>query len=82
MVASGLGVTVLPSSAADDNTMRSPLVEIRPFSPPEPVRRVALAWRVTYPRSGAIDILRAAIMDSELPGVRRVGRAPQLETAG
>ncbi len=80
MVATGLGVTVLPSSAADDNTMRSPLVEIRPFAPPEPVRRVALAWRVTYPRSGAIDILRAAIMDSALPGVRPVGRAPQRET--
>jgi len=37
-------------------------------------RRVALAWRVTYPRSGAIDVLRAAILDSELPGVRPVGR--------
>lgn len=78
MVATGLGVTVLPSSAADDLTMRSPLVAVRPFAAPEPSRRVALAWRVTYPRSGAIDVLRAAIFDCGLPGVTPVGRAPDL----
>ena len=81
MVATGLGVTVLPSSAADDMTMQTPLVAVRPFSDPEPSRRVALAWRVTYPRSGAIDILRAAIMESALPGVRPVGRVPVLDAA-
>jgi LysR family hydrogen peroxide-inducible transcriptional activator len=81
MVATGLGVTVLPSSAADDVNMQSPLVAIRPFAEPEPARRVALAWRVTYPRSGAIDILRSAIIDSALPGVRVVGRQPQVEAA-
>lgn len=77
MVATGLGVTVLPSSAADRvETLQNPLLAVRPFSAPEPSRRVALAWRVTYPRSGAIDVLRTAIMESELPGVRPVGRAP------
>jgi LysR family hydrogen peroxide-inducible transcriptional activator len=79
MVATGLGVTVLPSSAADDATMQYPLVAVRPFSQPEPARRVALAWRVTYPRSGAIDILRTAILESGLPGVRPVGRVPVKE---
>lgn len=74
MVATGLGVTVLPSSAADDPSTQNALVAVRPFSDPEPSRRVALAWRVTYPRSGAIDVLRAAIIDSSLPGVRPVGR--------
>ena len=75
MVATGLGVTVLPSSAADEmSTRNNTLVAVRPFSAPEPSRRVALAWRVTYPRSGAIDVLRAAILDSALPGVRTVGR--------
>ncbi|HRP25625.1 MAG TPA: hydrogen peroxide-inducible genes activator [Thauera sp.] len=77
MVATGLGVTVLPSSAADEMSEQNPLVAVRPFSEPEPLRRVALAWRVTYPRSGAIDVLRAAILDSELPGVRPVGRTSQ-----
>ena len=76
MVATGLGVTVLPSSAADEMATQNPLVAVRPFSQPEPSRRVALAWRVTYPRSGAIDVLRAAIIDSALPGVRPLGRAP------
>jgi LysR family hydrogen peroxide-inducible transcriptional activator len=75
MVATGLGVTVLPSSAADDMS-HNVLVAVRPFVAPEPSRRVALAWRVTYPRSGAIDVLRAAIIDSALPGVRPLGRAP------
>lgn len=75
MVATGLGVTVLPSSAADEMSHNA-LVAVRPFAEPEPSRRVALAWRVTYPRSGAIDVLRAAIIDSALPGVRPVGRVP------
>ncbi len=75
MVATGLGVTVLPSSAADELAGQNPLVAVRPFSDPQPSRRVALAWRVTYPRSGAIDVLRRAILDSELPGVKVVGRA-------
>src|SRR5690606_3000708 len=76
MVATGLGVTVLPSSAADDASTQNPLVSVRPFSDPQPSRRVALAWRVTYPRSGAIDVLRTAILDSGLPGVKPVGRKP------
>ncbi len=74
MVATGLGVTVLPSSAADEMAAQNPLVAVRPFSHPEPSRRVAIAWRVTYLRSGAIDVLRAAILDSALPGVTPVGR--------
>jgi len=81
MVATGLGVTVLPSAAADDLPEHNPLVAVRPFSEPQPSRRVALAWRVTYPRSGAIDVLRTAIFESELPGVTPVGRLPSVEAA-
>ncbi|AWI78911.1 LysR family transcriptional regulator [Parazoarcus communis] len=81
MVATGLGVTVVPSSAADELDAHNPLVAVRPFTQPEPSRRVALAWRVTYPRSGAIDILRTAIFESSLPGVRPVGRLPSLDVA-
>ena len=74
MVATGLGVTVLPSAAADDLPDHNGLVAVRPFAEPQPTRRVALAWRVTYPRSGAIDVLRHAIFESQLPGVTPVGR--------
>ena len=81
MVATGLGVTVLPSSAADELPAHNPLVAVRPFAVPEPSRRVALAWRVTYPRSGAIDVLRTAILESALPGVRPIGRTTTVETA-
>ncbi|THF62072.1 hydrogen peroxide-inducible genes activator [Pseudothauera rhizosphaerae] len=81
MVATGLGVTVLPSSAADELEGQNPLVAVRPFTAPEPARRVALAWRVTYPRSGAIDVLRTAIFECGLPGARPIGRAPLPEPA-
>lgn len=81
MVATGLGVTVLPSAAADDLPEQNPLVAVRPFSDPQPSRRVAIAWRVTYPRSGAIDVLRSAIFESALPGVTPVGRLPSVEAA-
>lgn len=79
MVATGLGVTVLPSTAADDLPAHNALVTVRPFAAPEPSRRVVLAWRVTYPRSGAIDVLRTAILESQLPGVRPIGPAVPVE---
>jgi LysR family hydrogen peroxide-inducible transcriptional activator len=69
MVATGLGITVLPSTAADPLATSQKLVAIRNFSDPQPSRRVAIAWRVTYPRTKVIDLLRNAILDSELPGV-------------
>lgn len=75
MVATGAGITVLPSSAADELPEHTSLIAVRPFTAPEPSRRVALAWRVTYPRSGAIDVIRNALLESSLPGTRPVGRA-------
>ncbi|MDX5446426.1 MAG: LysR substrate-binding domain-containing protein, partial [Zoogloeaceae bacterium] len=81
MVATGLGVTVLPSSAADELEAQNSLIAVRPFAEPEPARRVALAWRVTYPRSGAIDVVRTAILECGLPGVRPVGRVHLPEPA-
>ncbi len=74
MVATGVGVTVLPSAAADTLAGSQALVEVRHFTEPEPFRTVAIAWRVTYPRNGIIDTLRGAILDCNLPGTRPVGR--------
>lgn len=82
MVASGAGITVLPSSAADDLPRPQPLVAVRPFSEPQPSRRVALGWRVTFPRYGAIDVLRQAIIDARLPGVTPVLAAKRGRSAG
>lgn len=60
MVASGLGITVLPMSAANAVQYREHLLEVRPFVAPVPYRTVALAWRVTFPRPKAIDVLSLA----------------------
>jgi len=82
MVATGVGVTVLPSAAADSLPDTQNLVEVRPFEAPEPYRTVALAWRVTYPRNGIIDVLREAILNSALPGARPIrGAAVELPAA-
>ncbi|MBX3685079.1 MAG: hydrogen peroxide-inducible genes activator [Rhodocyclaceae bacterium] len=72
MVATGIGVTILPSSAADELAAQNTLLAVRPFAEPQPSRRVAIAWRVTYPRGGAIDVVRKAVLGSDLPGVTAV----------
>lgn len=60
MVASGLGITVLPLSAATAMQYHENILAVRPFAPPVPFRTVALAWRVTFPRPKAIDVLSLA----------------------
>ncbi len=72
MVASGAGVAVMPSSAADPLVGREPLVAVEHFAAPEPLRRVALVWRVTFPRPQALDAVKAAVFDCDLPGTRPV----------
>ncbi len=61
MVASGLGITVLPRSAADLASYGEHTLAIRPFVEPAPRRTIALAWRASYPRHQAIDILSEAL---------------------
>jgi LysR family hydrogen peroxide-inducible transcriptional activator len=61
MVASGLGITVLPRSAAKEATYGDTKLAVRAFTDPTPKRSIALAWRVSYPRSEAIDILIDAL---------------------
>src|SRR3990167_6556204 len=60
MVASGLGITVLPCSAASER-YRSPLLRVIPFRAPVPSRRVALAWRKSFVRGSAITALAEAV---------------------
>ncbi|ABE60588.1 MULTISPECIES: hydrogen peroxide-inducible genes activator [Chromohalobacter] len=61
MVASGLGITVLPKSAIGTGHYESGLLESRPFANSVPSRTVAIAWRASFPRPKAIDALTAAI---------------------
>jgi len=60
MVASGLGVSVLPRDALTPK-YHSRLVVPVPFTRPSPSRRIALAWRKSFPRPEAINAIRAAV---------------------
>jgi LysR family hydrogen peroxide-inducible transcriptional activator len=68
MVASGVGVTVLPSTSIGAGGTGD-LIRILPFSRPVPTRRVGLAWRRSFPRPEAIEALRKAILACNLPQV-------------
>jgi LysR family hydrogen peroxide-inducible transcriptional activator len=69
MVASGLGITILPQSAAMGASYRGNALATRPFAGTAPSRTTALAWRASFPRHKAIDALRIAINERNLPGV-------------
>ncbi len=56
MVASGLGASVVPLSAVT-GAAQSNLVAVKPFREPMPKRTLAIAWRASFPRPKAIDIL-------------------------
>ena len=71
MVASGLGITVLPVSANSEK-YRSQLTREIPFAPPAPARRIALAWRKSFSRKQAIEVLAQAIVETKLAGTRPV----------
>ncbi len=61
MVASKLGITVLPRSAIGTSHYESGLLASVPFTPPAPTRTVAIAWRASFPRPKAIDAVTDAI---------------------
>ena len=74
MVASGAGIAVMPSSAADPLVEREPMVKVLSFdakagSKSAIGRTVGLAWRATFPRPKAIDAVRQAILSCQLAGV-------------
>jgi len=75
MVASGVGITVLPSTAAESKSAASPLLAVKPFGAPQPSRRIALAWRASFPRPQAVEALRQAILACKLPGVKLLPNA-------
>ena len=69
MVASGLGVSVLPASALGSR-YATRLLKVVPFSAPVPSRKVALAWRATFDRPLAVDTLADAIGSVKMPCLR------------
>ena len=69
MVASGLGVSVLPASALTSR-YSSRMLKSVPFTAPSPSRKVALAWRTSFDRPVAIETLAAAIREVKMPCLR------------
>jgi len=64
---------VLPAtSVAPGEGAGSDLIRGRPFTRPVPDRRVVLAWRKSFPRPEAIEVLRQAILASDLPQVTKI----------
>jgi LysR family hydrogen peroxide-inducible transcriptional activator len=68
MVASGIGITVLPASSVPEKPSKRDLLRYIPFSKPVPDRRVVIAWRKSFTRPEAIEALRRAVLACELPG--------------
>ncbi len=73
MVASGMGITILPMTAASTDLCpyRDKFITLRPLRGDAPSRAVALAWRKTYPRKKAIEMMLKAISSCALPGAEK-----------
>jgi LysR family hydrogen peroxide-inducible transcriptional activator len=65
MVASNLGLTVLPASATMAR-YQNPLIKVVPFTKPAPKRQVALAWRKSYGREKAVEEIAKSIRQLEM----------------
>ena len=60
MVASNLGISVLPCSATAER-YHNPLIKVIPFTAPAPTRRIAIAWRKSFVRLEAVEKIVEAI---------------------
>src|SRR5690349_4893417 len=69
MVASGIGVTVLPRASVRDMEDPNGMLAFVPFSAPVPSRRVVIVWRKSFTRRAAIEAVCNAVAQCDLPGV-------------
>jgi LysR family hydrogen peroxide-inducible transcriptional activator len=72
MVASGIGLTVLPRASVPDMHDKNGMLAFVPFMAPVPDRRVVIVWRKSFTRRAAIDAVCAAVAACDLPGVQMV----------
>jgi LysR family hydrogen peroxide-inducible transcriptional activator len=73
MVASGIGVTVLPRASVRDMEDPNGMLAFVPFSAPVPSRRVVIVWRKSFTRRAAIEAVCNAVAQCDLPGVDMLG---------
>jgi LysR family hydrogen peroxide-inducible transcriptional activator len=69
MVASGIGLTVLPRASVPDMDDASGMLRFVPFEAPAPDRRVVIVWRKSFTRRAAIDAVIQAVAACNLPGI-------------
>ena len=77
MVASGVGITVLPRTSVQEvkphaGGVDSGLLSYVAFGEPVPDRRVVLAWRKSFTRMPAIEAICDAISSCDLQGVKKL----------
>lgn len=72
MVASGLGITILPSSSSNQHIYDADTIVERPFAGKTPYRRVSVVWRKRFSRPKAIDALVQAITSCPLQGAAKL----------
>jgi LysR family hydrogen peroxide-inducible transcriptional activator len=75
MVASGIGLTVLPRASVPDMQARGGMLAFVPFEAPVPSRRVVIVWRKSFTRRAAIEAVCQAVAACELPGVNMLALA-------
>lgn len=66
MVASGLGVTVVPCTAAGADKFTRRMLAVRRFAQRDAKRTVAVVFRASFPRFAAIEALREAVWRCKL----------------
>jgi LysR family transcriptional regulator, hydrogen peroxide-inducible genes activator len=66
MVASGAGITLLPSLAVPTEARRAD-VHVRPFADPAPSRTLLLAWRRTSPLAGTLRQIASTLREAIAP---------------
>jgi len=76
MVASGIGITVLPMTSVPEKVRSDSLITYLPLKSPAPDRRVVLAWRKSFTRLPAVETLRQAILKCHLHGVTKLDLPP------
>jgi len=69
MVASGIGISVMPRTSVADPEATDQLIRYIPFEDPIPTRRICLVWRKNFPRAAAMEELAKVIREAALSGV-------------
>ena len=82
MVASGVGVTVLPTTAACAEKYSQRLVTVKRFRGLQPSRQIALVSRKNFSRSCVVVLIANAIRKCRLSGIRFLEKEPVFRPVG